>query len=300
MASIPSDHIAVCICTFKRPDLLKKLLSELLAQETGGLFTYSIVVTDNDRNESAKETVNDFAGKAGVGITYCVEPVQNIALARNRAVESAIGSYVAFIDDDEYPSATWLLDLYLACNRCGADGVLGPVLPYFAAPPPEWVTRGSFFDRPRHATGSAIGPRDMRTSNVILRREVLQSGETPFRAEFGTGGEDVDFFRRMVAKGCKFVWCDESVVYELVPESRFRRRYLLRRALNRGNNSFKFREGRKVRVMKALVALPVYGLSLPFLLAAGQHHFMKYLIKLCDHTGYLLAFLRITLFREYK
>src|SRR5207245_10546140 len=43
-----TKHITVCVCTYKRPHYLKRLLGELGNQDTSGLFTYSIVVADND------------------------------------------------------------------------------------------------------------------------------------------------------------------------------------------------------------------------------------------------------------
>ena len=43
-----TSHICVCICTFKRPHLLEGLLSRLQTQRTAGLFTYSVLVVDND------------------------------------------------------------------------------------------------------------------------------------------------------------------------------------------------------------------------------------------------------------
>ena len=54
-------RVCVCICTYKRPELLKHLLSELANQETAGFFTYSIVVVDSDYLESAKQVVTEFA-----------------------------------------------------------------------------------------------------------------------------------------------------------------------------------------------------------------------------------------------
>jgi len=33
-------HISVCVCTYKRPLLLERLLRELIRQDTGGLFTF--------------------------------------------------------------------------------------------------------------------------------------------------------------------------------------------------------------------------------------------------------------------
>ena len=42
------DHIAVCICTYRRRAELTKLLSEIEKQQTRGGFTFSVVVVDND------------------------------------------------------------------------------------------------------------------------------------------------------------------------------------------------------------------------------------------------------------
>ena len=50
-------HISVCICTYNRPVLLKRLLTEVARQETDGKFTYSVVLADNDPEESARTTV---------------------------------------------------------------------------------------------------------------------------------------------------------------------------------------------------------------------------------------------------
>src|SRR2546422_606876 len=97
------SHITICICTYKRLQLLQRLLEELSRQNTGGLFSYSIVVTDNDAASSAKSIVERFHAGVSTEITYRVEPEQNIALARNRAVANARGDFIDCIDDDEFP-----------------------------------------------------------------------------------------------------------------------------------------------------------------------------------------------------
>src|SRR5213080_4720223 len=106
-----TKHVSVCICTYKRPHLLERLLDELGNQETGELVTYSIVIADNDASRSAEAVVREFEAGSPISVIYCVEPVQNIALARNKAIENAKGDFVAFIDDDEFPTRTWLLTL---------------------------------------------------------------------------------------------------------------------------------------------------------------------------------------------
>lgn len=292
------SHISICICTFKRPELLGRLLNELEYQKTEGLFSYSVVVADNDRAQSAERVVSEFADRSSVPVTYCVEPQQNIALARNKALANATGDFIAFIDDDEYPAPTWLCDLFRTCGASGADGVLGPVVPYFEQEPPQWATRGGFFERPTHETGYRISSREARTGNVLFRRRILDGPDAFFRAEFGTGGEDVDFFQRKMLKGCIFIWCNEAVVYEAVPAARCSRGYLLRRELHRGNDSFKRRVGRLRSLAKSFVAVPAYSLALPFLFIAGDRHFMKYMIKFCYHAGLLLALLGINSIRE--
>src|SRR5262245_32554524 len=148
-------HICVCICTYKRPQLLGQLLAKLLDQVTLELFNYSIVVVDNDKLQSAQQTVESFARQSQISLSYYVELEQNIALARNMAVSHATGDFVAFIDDDESPIDEWLLRMYRTLVEYTADGVFGPVIPIFAVQPPQWMVRAELFERPTYAkTGS--------------------------------------------------------------------------------------------------------------------------------------------------
>lgn len=280
-------HIAVCICTYKRPVLLQKLLVELGRQQTGGKFSVSVVVADNDRAESARPVVEEMAAHLPWPIKYCVEPEQNIALVRNRAVGAASGEFLAFIDDDEFPQPDWLLKAWETCNQFNVAGVLAPVRPFFEHTPPHWLVRGRFCERPEYPTGYKLNWRETRTGNVLLRRVVVSALAGPFRREFGNGGEDQDFFKRLMEQGSEFIWCSEAAVYEVVPPERWRRSYLLKRALQRGQSERGLADFRGV--CKSLVAVPLYALVLPFLLLAGQHWFMRYAVRLCDHAGKLAA-----------
>lgn len=302
MASkMKTPHISVCICTFRRPQLLSRLLEELKGQVTLSRFTFSIVVADNDWTESARVTVATFIDQLHFSqlspsdVTYTVERVPNIALARNAALAHARGDYAAFIDDDEFPSAHWLLNLYDTLERYQVEGVLGPVLPHFDTEPPAWVRKGGFFNRPRHATGFELGWKDCRTGNVLFNRRVLAvlDDDEPFRSQFGTGGEDVDFFERVIAKGCRFVWCDAAIAYEVQEPYRWDVRLMVRRALLRGKNNWKLSDGRWRRLAKSLLALPLYTLSLPIMLLRGYDRYVKTLIRMGDHGGKVLAALNL-------
>ena len=294
----PMNLICVCVCTFKRPRLLANLLTELGKQITEGKFSYSIIVVDNDSTESARAIVESFGTRLPVPVAYDVEPEQNIALARNKAVARARGDLVAFIDDDELPPEDWLLKLYTALGHYGADGVLGPVVPRFEIDPPKWVLKSRLFERPSHPTGLVLDWTQARTGNVLLRHSVLKEVEGPFRRECGTGGEDRDFFKRAIDKGHVFLWCQEALVYETVPSHRLRRSFQLRRALLRGKASLASPRFGTLDVLKSIAAFTLYTICLPAFLLFGQGIFMKYLIKDFDHIGKLLAVCGINAVRQ--
>jgi succinoglycan biosynthesis protein ExoM len=283
-----TKHIAVCLCTHKRPDLLKKLLHELDVQDTAGLFTYSIVVVDNDRLQSAESVVADFAANSKVSVKYYVEPKQNIALARNKTIANASGDFVAFIDDDEFPTKQWLLYLFKMCDKDGVAGALGPVLPYFDDDVPQWIVEGKFYDRPQHRTGLVLDWTLTRTGNVLLQKQLFAGDAQPFRAEC-VEGSDQEFFRRMMEKGHVFIWCNEAVVYEVVPPSRWKRSFLVRRALFRGIFSLRNHGFPLGLIATSLIATLAYAAVLPVALALGQARFMNYVFKFSYHAGRLLA-----------
>jgi succinoglycan biosynthesis protein ExoM len=285
-------HITVCIITYKRLRFLKRLLETLQDLRTDDTIRFSIVVVDNDREQSAKPVVDAVRPHSRVAMQYCVEPEKNLALARNRAVAGAQGTFVAFIDDDEFPSSDWLLQLYETCHTFKADGVLGPVQPHFEEAPPQWIVKSGALQRPRHPTGQVLQWRDTRTGNVLLRKSIFDGVGHCFDPTFGRQGEDLDFFRRMVGKGYVFVWCDEAAVYETQPKERLRRSYLLRRALLRGSVAYRHIPTTR-GVLKSVAAVCLYTTALPLLQCTGHHRFMKYLLKACDHLGKLLAFVGV-------
>jgi len=300
-------HICVCICTYRRPELLTRLLARLPELQRGaGLFTVSCVVIDNDENGSAAAVVSSFQNSGKLEISYQREPERNFASVRNRAVRAAGGNYIAFIDDDEIPEREWLLQLLETCRRHDCAGALGPVRPYFDERPPRWLEKSKLCDRPVHLTGMILDWQQTRTGNVLLRRDIFEPGGIWFDPVYRTGGEDVDFFKRAIASGRKFVWCEEAPAYELVPLERMRLAYHLRRALLQGAISLKYGLGQnrladRVQVgLKSFLALVIYTLALPFLLLGGFRPFIHCLVKWCHHLGRFSALCGRPVLRERK
>jgi len=282
----------VCICTYRRPTLLSRLLEALQGQSTGNLFTFSVVVVDNDFAESAKEVVEAFKRNGRLKVDYYLEARKGIPLARNKAVENAEGNYLAFIDDDEIPVSHWLYDLYMACLKYNSAGILGPVKPRFEEPPPDWIVKCRLFERPSYETGKILKWNNTRTGNVLIRKCIIETSEDLFNPEF-KHSEDQEFFRRMTEKGHVFVWCDEAIVHEIQTPDRFRRAYFFRRALLRGNVSLRLQSKKEAAIAKSTIAFSAYTLALPFLFLASQRLFITYVIKDLDHVGRLIAALGV-------
>ncbi len=292
-------HISVCIPTYRRPDMLDTCIRALQDQELGA-FSYSIVVVDNDILESARDIVTGWQQRSLIEIFYDVERVPNISSARNKAIKSATGDLVAFIDDDEFPEPKWLLKLVVAYFDFSADGVLGPVIPLYEGTPSTWLVKSGLCARKTFSTGTILrNTKDMRTGNVLLGRHLFEFDEAPFNPQFGrSGGEDSDFFERKVQEGRSFIWCNEACVHEKVPKERQNLRFFVRRALVLGSTAAT-REGFfSIGTIKSIIALILYTMSLPVLLPINYHLFINIFIRNCNHGAKLLAHLGVKLIHE--
>ncbi|HMB74115.1 MAG TPA: glycosyltransferase [Gammaproteobacteria bacterium] len=294
-------EITVCICTYKRPEMLARLLEHLQRQVTKGQFEYSIAVVDNDANRSAEPVVRTAQESSPLKIEYAVEPQANIAVARNRTLELAAGDYAAFIDDDEYPGEHWLAALFTAARRFDADGVIGFVKPDFGREPARWISKGRFFFKPAPPpppTGTVLSAGI--TSNALVSMHTVRRTRLAFDPSFGrSGGEDDKFFRDLLACGLSLVFCAEAIVHETIPFERqsaaylWKRHHLQGRTFVRINRAMRGTSSGLSDLAKSVCAASLYTLALPFLLLAGRHVAVDYSLRLAWHIGYIAAALRL-------
>lgn len=231
--------LVVAMLTFRRPDDLRVALPALVEQAssvTGRFDRVEVLVVDNDAAESAREYVTAFPPAESVIVTYRCEPESGITAARNRALAEAVTSdLLVFIDDDERPTDRWLVDLVATFDRGGAVAVVGPVVSRFEVEPSPWIVAGEFFTRRRMPTGTPVSVA--ATNNLLLDLRVVRSIALVFDTAFGhAGGEDTMFTRTLHATGGRLVWCDEAVVWDIVPAARSTRDWVVRRAFSSGNS----------------------------------------------------------------
>jgi succinoglycan biosynthesis protein ExoM len=298
------DLISVCVPTFRRNQMLERLLRNLAVQDTGNLFNFSLVVVDNDATAPARNVVMRLKKELDLTITYDVEPEQTIPAARNHALQLAVGNYIGIIDDDEFPPPHWLIKMYRAIQTFDVDGALGPVLPFFEHRPPAWLLKGRFCERPVHRTGTLLHWSQTRTGNVLLKKDVFDKHNLCFDETFKTGGSDQEFFKQAIHAGCRFIAVEEAPVYEIVPPERWTKSYYLKRALVNGFNAHRYSMSRMrglskvVLPIKSIAALFVYMLVSPFCCFIGSHAVIKIAEKSAHHLSQLAATMGIELFKK--
>lgn len=227
-------RVAICICTFRRPELLRNLLGGIARLTFYKLETpeIQIVVVDNDGCASGREVCSTISVRWPV--QYVVEPRRGITHARNRAIlQAGPVDFIAFIDDDEMPSERWLDELLWMQAEVDADVVSGPVFPSYAPEVPAWVKNGEFFSPRISATGSVR--KACASNNVLIASHVFQ--QVPgFNDAFAlSGAEDTDFFLRVREAGFKIVWSQEAAVFESVSAQRATISWILHREYQTGN-----------------------------------------------------------------
>ncbi len=220
LADSRSLHVVIAVATYRRPEKLAVLLNYLERLElTRPALTTEILVVDNDDRCSAAPVVA--AAESAMTVSLLSEPRRGVVHARNAALEAAIvrkADYLAFIDDDDYPDSAWLLRLLDTATTFAADLVTGPVVNVFDFDAPSWLATN---ERTRKG-GEPVA--EAYTCNLLIRLAAL--GQTRFDEAFNvTGGEDVEFTRRLIAGGANAVWSPRAVVYtpRIPAEAEFRR-----------------------------------------------------------------------------
>ncbi|QBQ54401.1 glycosyltransferase family 2 protein [Nitrosococcus wardiae] len=284
------DHIAVCIATFKRPQLLENLLNSIANQVTKSKFLISVIIVDNDAKASGQTIAKNYTNY------YFIETEKNIALVRNRAVTEAVtlgANFVAFIDDDEVASFDWLFRLYEAVQN--VDIVHGPI----CRDVPDTPFFRVFFKRRRGDPPSSWKRAKPSTGNCLIRVEVFQ--KIQFDPAFGiSGGEDSDFFYRALQAGFRFRWVLDAVATETVLPNRMAIRWVLARSFREGNSFIRLHRKNSnwqkqlilfgmlwIKLFIDLICIPI----MPVMAVVSQLCFWRQVRKSAGHLGQLAAFL---------
>ena len=292
-----TKFVAICIATYKRPELLSRCLhaiEQLILPVNTELL---VIVVDNDIAKTGKQTIEETRSDLSMPLYYFVEDDRGIASARNRLLKEAVAKkaeYIAFMDDDEFPEKTWLQNAFLILDKYNADVVTGPVVALSVEGEVTSTTQGKYTD------GQA--PRKVSTNNVLFKAKLVTTDKLQFDLRLNlTGGEDFEYFDRSLSIGNKHVWAEDAVVYETIVKERTTKKYLFYRHFTGAINNviqYKYNKG-------ALAAWPhfffkiigkAFGAILTFMtyiFTFNKKKLEKSIVKLASSLGYMSGLLNI-------
>lgn len=218
--------IAVAICTYKRNDLLARLLEGLLvcADHVRAQASVAIALVDDTQEGMAQTVAEAYADRFEGGLEYRISGRQNISLARNLAIETAMqmGDWTVMTDDDCEPPAHWLDALLDVQQRTGADAVTGRMVRRVPDGSPRWITEQPFLDLGVEELSDGAQMSSAATFNTMISSRWLKDNPAiRFDPHFGVvGGEDMVFFRAARAAGLAIRFSERGFVYENEPADR--------------------------------------------------------------------------------
>ncbi|HEX3574455.1 MAG TPA: glycosyltransferase family 2 protein [Rhodopila sp.] len=240
--------IDVCVCTYRRVSIVDTIRS-VAAQRISEGTRVRMVISDNDDTPSAETIVREECSRLSLDYCYVHAPARNISIARNAALDAATAPLVAFIDDDEIATDTWLFALLECHATTGATIVLGPVKAIYGEGP-AWLREADLHSiRPVFRQGGTI--ETGYTCNVLLDRVAMTPAmrDCRFDPALGrSGGEDTFFFHDLYTLGAIYAFAEAALVHEHVPPQRGSLRWLLKRYFRSGQTH--------ARVLRTAAAWP--------------------------------------------
>lgn len=201
-------EVSVVVPTLRRHQVLRRALDRLDAQDASP-GTFEVVVVADAREENFQAVAEAVAGRR-YEARALQSDVAGASAARNRGWRAARAPLILFIDDDTL-SLRSLVSQHLAWHRDhpeGETGVLGRIdwaAELRVTPFMRWLDRGIQFGF-RGITGPEAPLANFYTSNVSVKRSMLERVSGFDEAEFPFRYEDTDIARRMAPLGFRLLY----------------------------------------------------------------------------------------------
>jgi glycosyltransferase involved in cell wall biosynthesis len=104
----------VAIPTYNGENRLPRVIEKLQTQTGVENLSWEILIVDNNSQDNTAKLVQEYQANwpHNVPLRYCFEPEQGLAFARNKAITTAKGELIGFLDDDNLPAANWVIAAY--------------------------------------------------------------------------------------------------------------------------------------------------------------------------------------------
>lgn len=224
-------RLLVGIPAFKRPVQLDALLSDIAAQASRPCV--DVLVVDNDPERSSETVVQRVNGE--LRIHYIQESRPGVVHVRNEIL--AFGqSYdcLLFLDDDQRLADGCIESLLRMHRRFPDSAIKGRILYRTEEPIRSRLVRDYYSQLSEPYTSTLL--RTAGAANTLIPTVALERAGWPkFDPRFSsTGGEDTEYFCRLVADGLSIRACNAAAAYEIVSPIRSTASWIFWRSIRSG------------------------------------------------------------------
>ncbi|MBD2254127.1 hormogonium polysaccharide biosynthesis glycosyltransferase HpsE [Nostoc parmelioides] len=231
----------VAIPTYNGANRLPELLERLRTQINTENIYWEIIVVDNNSTDNTAQVVQQYIENwhRPYPLKYYFEAKQGAAYARKKGVEVSSGQLIGFLDDDNYPTPTWVAAAFAFAQQHPKAGAYGSQIhPDWEVEPPEGfksitpflaiTERGNkplFYDPRKKLLPPSAG--------LVVRREAwLESvPDQPILTGRVAGnmltGEDLEMLCYFQKFGWEVWYSPEMEIYHKIPSTRLKKEYLI-------------------------------------------------------------------------
>ncbi|MFN2459106.1 MAG: glycosyltransferase family 2 protein [Candidatus Velthaea sp.] len=203
-------RLTIQLCTYRRPQLLARVL-EACFDQTLAPDAYEVVLVNDGSPDETPQVVERMRPLARCRFEVIHQANGGLAKARNAGIARATGERIAFIDDDVLPVPAFAAEHLHSDERAGDVIVRGAVINTPSAdrlPPPIWT--------PAHYSGNYFW-----TTNVSLRRSRLERAGGGFDEAFAEyGWEDIELGMRLRRLRTRAVFNKDALAFHVKPPAR--------------------------------------------------------------------------------
>lgn len=257
--------ISVIIPTRNRANYLKNALDSILNQEFPS-DDYEIIVIDNASTDETKEVVEAFC-KRNRNIRYFYEENPGLHNGRHAGAKEALGSILAYIDDDVIVKKTWLEGIQESFVDPKVGVVTGNILPYYNEISPKWLSlywQGcpygkvlgwlslvDFGDTVRFIAGEyAYGCNFSIRKELLMKCNGFHPDSMPPELIKYRGDGETGLVKKIKTLDYKVLFNPKASIFHVIDKNRMTPKYFYKRAFAQGiSYSYRQIRSRKNRFM---------------------------------------------------
>lgn len=226
-----SPVISIVLCTYNNADSLAITLAQIAAQTGVPAGALEVILVNNNSPDHTAAVAEHAVASSPIPIRYFFEGRQGLSYARNTGVESAVGRYILFTDDDAEIPADWVSGYLKKIDALHPDCLYSKIEIIWDRPMPWWYThryRAYFVGLDYGDETFAVKDihREFFGKNFCIRKELIAAlgGFDPALGRNGTklvAGEETLLYRRMVEAGKAIYYFPDSPVGHRLKEREY-------------------------------------------------------------------------------